>query len=466
MTHLPILAHRLLLALLLIASFQIATAQITVRVNEPKQQIVMMGADMERSAAALQTASNKEEIIKWVFQDIEGINYLRVVFDKHQELEKGQKNLTYYDKQIASMQQIQAVSPDIRFWATLKTDYDGYGRNNNLPDWIYTGEGYNGGKYDPKKLEVTDYAGFLADYLQIMYENKVPIYAISVVKEWSQVVDSKRSGELIRALKIECSRRKVPTPLFIGPAAWGVRGGIRDLTQIKELGEGNLYTGFSVHGYDKPTEANWKEAVKIAASMGHPLVNDETGLGSGGANHGKDSQVLNVVRNFIARARTYRAGIAGEVFFETWSRGINRETRSIYFKKGGAGERLRGYWLFKAFAEGIIFSYYIPSSSAGDAKEIETMAFRKSFHSTLWVMNETDTDFTDLEFNVDGTAIHGDYDIEVKTFRDDDPHLRGIDQTLKPTNGQLFKANIPSHSISRIQFKHLGFVPEYAPDSR
>jgi len=436
-----------------------APAQITIRVNEPKQQILMMGADMERSANTLQTASNKEEIIKWVFEDIEGLAYLRVVYDKHQELKQGQKDMKFYDAQIASMQQIKAVDPDIRFWGTLKTDYDGYGTKNNLPDWIYTGGGYNGGRYDPGRLKVDHYAGFLADYLELMYRKGVGLYALSVVKEWSQVVDSKRAGQVIRSLRAECSRRGIPTPVFIGPAAWGVKNGTKDLQRIKDLGDENLYAAFAMHRYDNPSESQWKTAVQLAQSMGRPLFDDETNVGAGGPRYGKDSPMDKVIRNFSERAGTYRAGLSGEVFFETWSRGIDRETRSIYFKKRGTAKRLRGYWLLKAFAENLMFSHYIPSTGADG---LDTMAFRKGFSSTLWIMNRGSKEFRELEFRIDGTSLHDSHPIEIKTWRDDDPSLEGIDRTVQPSTGKLFKFDLPAQSLSRIQFKHVGFVPEPA----
>lgn len=70
-----------------------AQSSVVIRLDTPKQKIVMMGADMERSAHFLQSAKNKEEIIQWVFKDTEGVLYLRVAFDKKQEMHRGQKDI-------------------------------------------------------------------------------------------------------------------------------------------------------------------------------------------------------------------------------------------------------------------------------------------------------------------------------------------------------------------------------------
>ena len=228
----------LFMVLLVVAGGSVrAQTPLLVRLNQPQQQIAMMGADMERSAGALQSAKNKDQIIRWVFDGTEGVDFLRVSFNKHQELERGEKKLEIYKKQIASMQQIKAVRPSIRFWAVPVTDFGGYGHGNNMPDWIYRGEGYDGGKYDPNLLEVGLYAKFLADYLELMHQNDVSIFCLSVTKEWSQVISSEKASEVIRLLQKECRDRKVPMPVIVGPASWSVTGGISDLKRIQKQGD-------------------------------------------------------------------------------------------------------------------------------------------------------------------------------------------------------------------------------------
>ena len=126
----------MLFIVFVIVSTNVILAQsITVNSTNYKQTIDMMGGDMERSSIAIQNAKNKEEIINWGFKDI-GFNYCRVQYDKHQELLEGTKNWDFYAKQVATMQQVKAVNPDIKYFATMRTDYDVYGDKNNIPDWI------------------------------------------------------------------------------------------------------------------------------------------------------------------------------------------------------------------------------------------------------------------------------------------------------------------------------------------
>ena len=277
-----------------------AQIPLSIRLKQPQQQIVVMGADMERSAGALQKAKNKEEIIRWVFDGTEGVDYLRVSFNKHQELERGKKKLEIYDAQIASMQQIKAVRSDIKFWATPITDFGGYNHANNMPDWIYRGGGYDGGKYDPDKFEVGLYAKFLADYLQLMHDNDVSIFCLSPTKEWSQVISSKKASQIIRLLKKECSSRKVPMPIIVGPSSWSVTGGLNDLKQIQKLGDASLYAAFSTHKYNKSgTEQNVRKFVELAAAMGKRAFNDESGFGAAGRTSGKEPEFERSLRQLF-----------------------------------------------------------------------------------------------------------------------------------------------------------------------
>ena len=110
----------------LILTITVNAQSITVNSTNYKQTIDMIGGDMERSSFAIQKAQNKDEIINWGFKDV-NFNYCRVQFDKHQELIEGTKNWAFYTKQIATMKQIKAINPNIKFFATMRTDYDGYG---------------------------------------------------------------------------------------------------------------------------------------------------------------------------------------------------------------------------------------------------------------------------------------------------------------------------------------------------
>ncbi|MGD7653088.1 MAG: hypothetical protein ACQCXQ_07735 [Verrucomicrobiales bacterium] len=447
------MAASLALCLALFPLVSGAEPLIEVRLDQPQQQIVVMGTDMERSANALQGAKNKEEIIKWVFEDTEGVDLLRVCFDKHQELERGRKNMGYYDLQVASMRQIKAVRPDIRFWATPKTDYDGYGTKNNLPDWIYRGGGYSGGRYDPNKLEVGLFAKFLADYLEHMQRMGVPIFGLSPMKEWSQVVSPEKTSDVIRALKGECESRRLEMPIIVGPASWSVKGGIRDLKKVKKLGDAHLYAGFSTHQYQGAGEADMRRFVELAEEMGQRAFDDETNIGGGGRTHGVEPRMSSPVGSFCRRARGYRAGLAGELVFEIWSRGINSETRSIYFKRNGVAKRMRAYWLFRAFASTTLRAHYIPSGLVTPREGVETMAFLKGDDLTLWVMNQGEEGVESVDIALKGGQLKRRSGVEVLRWSEEIASERGESSVMQAESETGWTVEVPPVSITRIRVR-------------
>ena len=253
-----------------------------------------------------------------------------------------------------------------------------------MPDWIYRGEGYDGGKYDPDKFQVDLYAKFLADYLELMHDNGVRIDYLSPSKEWSQVITSEKASRVILLLRNECRRRKVPMPKIVGPASWSVNGGINDLKGIKELGHASLYAGFCTHRHNNSgSEKNVRKFAELAHSMGKRAFDDESSLGGGGRTHGEEPEFQKLLDSYSQRSAAYRAGLSGELFFENWSRGIDSETRSIYFKKGGVARRLRAHYVFLDFAASTKDGWYVPVELQKPDKNLETMAFWKGNRLTV-----------------------------------------------------------------------------------
>ena len=84
----------LLLIFSVIAITNVNAQSISVQSTNYKQTIDMIGGDMERSSAAVQSSTNTQEMIDWGFKDI-AFNYCRVQYDKNQELVEGVKNLDF-----------------------------------------------------------------------------------------------------------------------------------------------------------------------------------------------------------------------------------------------------------------------------------------------------------------------------------------------------------------------------------
>lgn len=398
---------KLLLVIVLAALGASQSVAQAINVNlTPRQPLTLMGGDMERSAGFLPHATNPQQIADWVYKDI-AFTTCRVSFDKQQELIEGVPHFDFYKTPLASMKMVQTARPGVKFWATPKTDYDGFGTENNLPDWIYTGGGYDGGKYDPTKVNVAKFARFLADYLQHMHKNGVPITYLSVAKEWKQVFDAEREAATIDALTALLATpayQGVPVPLFSGPAGWGVVGTTCFVEDVKAKGFTNRYHGFCAHDYDKPTEDKWRAFIAAVAPTGLEPWNEESDAGSGGPTAGVEPDFTIPLKAYEKRCQWYRQGLRGELFFENWSRGINKETRGVYFTKGGTGTRLRGHYIMQHFANHAADSHYLASTTS-DLPGVDTMAFRRGQEIILWVLNLSGTPYANVPITLTGAPL-------------------------------------------------------------
>lgn len=422
---------------MLLPSFGLCQS-ISIEANDLKQEIDMMGGDMERSSIAIQKAENKEEIINWGFGDID-FNTCRIQFDKNQELVEGTKNWDFYKNQLATMKSIKEVNPDIRFFATMRTDYDGYGDDNNMPDWIVD--------YSTKDIDTTKYAIFLADYIEYMEDQGVAITYLSTTKEWYWYVRPRSADDIIRILNRECDKRGIKMPLISDQGFWSLSQGIKYMSEVSDLGTQDLYHSFCTHNYQNEDEDKWIESIAAANALGKPMYDDEMSTGAGGPSYGEEPSVTKPVGVYAERAIAYKAGLSGEIFFEIWSRGIDKETRSIYYPKNGTGTRLRGYYIMKQFANNILNSNYV-TSTPSDMSKVYTMAFRKDDKLVLWVINDGDNTYENLPIKISGEKIKGD--VSVLSW-DSDDDITGETMTIDPDTSE-FKINLASNSMASYIF--------------
>ncbi len=370
---------------------------ITVNSTNCRQIIDMMGGDMERSSKAIQSSDNKEEMLQWAFGDI-AFNICRVQYDKNQELVEGTKNWAFYEKQVMTMQEIKALNPDIRFFATMRSDYDGYGDNNNLPDWICD--------YETKEVDTDKYGIFLADYVEYMDQQGVPIDMMCVAKEWKAYFPADVARDMIIKLNGELNARGVAVPEISDQGFWNLSGCINYLDDVTSLGTEDLYGSFSCHDYQGQGLSYWQTVESKAAALGKPVYNDESSAGGGSPTYGEELDISKPISAYVGKCEMYEAGIKGEMMFEIWSRGINRETRAIYCPSGGTGRRMRAYYIMKLFANNAVDSTYI-TSEIDSMSDVHTMAFRRDNQIMLWVINEGATDYSSVPVALDASAISG-----------------------------------------------------------
>lgn len=440
------------LVLIMSVGYRWVNAQsITVNTTDYKQAIEIIGGDMERSSMSLQTSVlNKDDVIQWGFGDIH-YNYCRVEFDKNQELIEGVNNWAFYDRQVLTMQEVKAISPDIKFWAVMRSDYDGYGDENNMPDWIVN--------YETREVEEDKYAIFLADYLEFMHNSGVTIHTLSTVKEWSSFVNGTVSRDIILKLTEECTNRGIPMPEINDASTWSMAAGLNFINQVEDLETADLYSGFCSHEYasnDTPEE-EWPNLVAKAASIGKKIFQDETITGA------SLDGITPPLFRYAQRAVLYQSGLSGEVMFEIWSRGLDNEIRSIYWKRGGSASRLNGHYVAKHFTNNVLHSRYITSTStdviggefsATQYGGITKMAFRKDDTVILWVMNQTSAalatvDYPDFTIYLENGEFDGDIE---HMFWNTGSAIEGTEASFTPTGKTSFEVSILENSINVFSF--------------
>lgn len=434
LTHLNPLAFKKVMFIYLLSCFFSNYAQtITINSTNYKQTIDMMGGDMERSSAAVQSSKNTQEIIDWGFKDI-GFNYCRIQYDKNQEMVEGTKNWGFYSKQLITMKQIKAVNPNIRFFATMRTDYDGFGNENNMPDWIVN--------YTTKKIEIDKYANFLVDFLEYMHNQGVTIHTLSITKEWTSFVYASRAKNIIPKLHAECDARGIPRATISDQGFWSMKQGMNYMNDVATLGTADLYDSFCTHDYDSGDTTTWPTVINKATSLGKKMYHDEMSTGAGAATSGVEPAMSKPIGVYIERVKAYDAGLSGEIFFEIWSRGVNRETRAIYSPWQGTGTRLRGYYLMKQFANNILDSKYITTTTAGTSN-VFTMAFRKDNKMVLWVINKSTNTYAPT-ITLDASLIQGNIQCAYWT---NSTNAEGATSTYI-ASGNTFRPSIEGESMN------------------
>ena len=422
---------------------------ITIDTNDFQQTIDMIGGDMERSASAVQTTvQNTDDVIRWGFEDI-NYNYCRIQFDKNQELVEGTKQFNIYNNQVLTMQRIKAINPDIKFYATMRSDYDGFGDENNMPDWIVD--------YDTRAVDTEKYAIFLADYLEYMDDNGVTIHTLATAKEWGAFINATVSRDIILKLQEECEDRGIPMPEINDPGSWSMAQGLNFMNQVEDLGTEDLYSAFSSHEYasnDTP-EQEWPALVAKAQSLGKKIYQDETITGA------SFDGVAPPIFRYAQRAVLYQSGVSGEIMFEIWSRGLNNEIRSIYWPNGGVATRLNGHYVAKHFVNNVLGSQYITSTTQNTLgglfsdslyTGVTQMAFRKDNQIILWVMNfshdsqpQNSNSYPSFTIDVEDSVIDGN--IQHK-YWNTGSNIEGTDAIITAESNTSFQTELQENSIN------------------
>ncbi len=478
--------RRLFTTLIALASLTAATAQatsgLTVSPSDTKQQVLFIGADMERSQGNLSVAKNKKQIAEWCFKDID-FNVCRVSYDKKQEEVEGVDNREiFYSKCVDAMRLIRRANPNVRFWATLKSDYYGYGNppDNNLPNWIcdyeFVTRGANNdgnergvgavqvkGKAVVHSLDTKKYAKFLVDYLEHFDSKGLTIEFMSTGKEWTQFLTAARTKEVIEYMIPDLISRKIPIPKFIDASTWSAAQGARWVDMVTELGFEKYYYGFCTHNYNSKGTYNYENMVNKANAITTPNIYgenryysfaSETSGATMGAHSGVDyeSSMDIMLEAYRHKCEIFADGMHGELIFEIFSRNKSRESRAVYFSKktGYMGQRLSHYYALKShgnfFQDGM---YYLGAQREGLSSNVHTMQFANDKQMYVAIINMDDVPIKKFRLSLGSEeyngAVHYHEMAEKRVKKRGDIDGRYFDYMLQ---GGVIEVEIPAKSVN------------------
>lgn len=355
---------------------------------------------------------------------------------RYTDVDEVVENMAFYNDAILTMKAVKTANPEVKFLATMRSDYNGYKSDNwnNLPEYIYnyscveTNQAGNCIRTLGNKSFNTDaYGIFLADYLELMHNNNLTISYLATAKEWTSVLTVQRSHDTYTKLKSECASRGIPLPELIAPASWSLSQGVSYVNEVSALGFQNEYHSFSSHNLNGQDEL-FDDFTNAANTLGKKAWNDETSAGGGSRTNGVNPGISLALDAYIEKTLQYQGGLIGECFFEINSRGVNSETRAIYFTNNTEAKRLRSYYIMKTFANNVLSKSYVETAVTSLA-DVHTMAFVLGGEFTLVVINNNETDvdnvpivFNDFQLNgqvfestwTNTTTDEGDQNIIVK----------------------------------------------------
>ncbi|MFI3304817.1 MAG: DUF4971 domain-containing protein [Rikenellaceae bacterium] len=390
-----------------------------------KQQVLFIGTDMERSQNSMVKASNAQQVAQWCFGDID-FNYCRVSYDRAQEEVEGTPTFDFYDNTLEAMSIIKGVNPNIKWWATLKSDYDGYGTESNLPDWITNGVvnvmvPTTSGYYFYKDK----YAKFLYDYLKYFADKGQRIDYMSTGKEWGTFIDIEVAQYVIEYLNEELPKVGIEPPKFSDPSAYGLSSAVTWVNTANTMGIGHLYWGFCSHNYPH-TSYNFENLVAAADNLAAVqtnsdgennfwVIDSETGGGTMGAYSGvdADSEMTSTMLNaFMEKCEFFADGYNGELIFEIFSRNKTSESRAVYFSSNSEATteavRLSNYYALKShgnyFQDGM---YYIMAIAENMKDDIYTMQFANEDQMYVAVVNLGETAIDNMLIDLNSKVYNG-----------------------------------------------------------
>lgn len=136
-----------------------------------------------------------------------------------------------------------------------------------------------------------------------------------------------------------------------------------------------------------------------------------------------------------------------------FSRGVNAETRGVYFKSGGAPTRMRSYYVLKEFATGLAGKnkYYVDPIFTEVDKEVQSMSFVSDNSAFVVLLNTGQANIKNIGIKCENFG-KGVSQVEFTRFTIEDPIEGFKEKTNDLLLENMYITDLSPLSISFIRF--------------
>lgn len=369
----------------------------TITIQTEEKQRMRYGLDFERLWYWYGTQTSKNRCAQWSVVDCD-VDYLRVAINCGYELEEGVYDLSAYtSKIIPMMQTMKAANPDIKFFASprpLNEALDGAAWQP-YPYWITGDDGSGNFDFNWEKC-----AEYLLRYLELMDSYGFKITYLDVTNEWQLYQSGRRvypSDVLnIRNYLIANLPAHIEMPLIVAPSAWSFSQGASFVSYAKSQG---LLDGFDIAAsHNTGYQGTAQDFADECAGLGKEIWDTEV--------HGwKGAVTADEISTSYQMFDRIRAGFNG---LNGWlAIGTTSQKHCYFLNKGTSSGIFRNvkYYIFKKLTNTSNYGYALdvnqPEAFAS------TAALIRDGLLTVWVLNNSSEDISNVEFQISDKSITG-----------------------------------------------------------
>lgn len=421
------------MVMVLVCFLTLHVSAITLTIDNIPQQQMKYGFDYERLWFWYGSDSIKTQVADWSVIDCD-VDYLRVAIHCGYELEEGVLDPSAYDKILNLMTFMKTAKPDIEFFASPRpyNDTVSGGPWCPYPLWINEFRDNQDGTWTFLTFHWQKCAEYLIRYVRFMNSHGFKIHYMDLTNEFNKVTPT----HMLNIKNMMAAALGDEMPKIIAPSAWSFTQGVNWLNDVISQNAVDAIDIAACHNTgSQGTPADFSNK---AYSMGLEVWDSEM---HGWVGQTPDEEIPTSDELWDR----VRAGFTG---IDSWlAIGTPNQHHCMILHRGSYAERNVKYFIFRKVTN---------TSHGGHCLDVNqpaafrsTAAFIKNNTVTVWVLNNSTTAQSNVEFVIDGRTILSQ--IEQTKWHPSLP-IDGSVSTFDKTADHQFHANIDGESLYCFSF--------------